>query len=267
MQRHRAVAIGSSSVLAVGLALVTHESAHVLAGWLSGGSPTLITATEVRGDFGALSPAGFLALGASGSLVNVLLCGLGWWGLKRTSISAESRLSAWFFFAVNGMLVTTKMMGEAMAGFGDLMTILRPFESTTYPRVLVAVGGTVGVIFMVRRAGATLAMLVPPGEPQKRTVEALRIVSIGALVSGILVLGGAVASPVGTVRGILLALGAGLGPFLPLLFATRIVQRTPSIHADAVATGTWPWILAAGAMTLVTWFVVGPGVDLSNVLA
>ena len=267
MQRHSAVAICASSVLAVGFAILTHQLAHVLAGWLGGGAPTLITATEVRGDFRSLGPAGYVALGASGSLVNVLFCGLGWWVQGRRSITAECRLSAWFFFAVNGMLVTTKMLGEAVAGFGDWMMILRPLPSTTYPRVLVAMLGIVGVFVMVRRAGVTLARLVPSGEPPQRATEARRLVLVGALASGILALGAGVANPIGTTRGILLALGAGLGPFLPLLFAARIVRRTATSHADAVATGTWPWFLAAGAMTLVTWFVFGPGIELSHVLS
>ena len=145
----------------------------------------MMTSTEVRGDFDALSPAGFVALGVSGSVVNVLFCTLGWWVLSHRPVTAELQLSAWFFFAVNGMIVTTAMLGESLAGFGDWMTILRPFPATAYLRGLVAILGTVALIFMVRRSGAALARLVPPGEPQDRTAEARRIVLVGAAAAGV----------------------------------------------------------------------------------
>ena len=264
MERHSAVALLASSALTAGLALMAHEFAHVLAGWLAGGSPKLVTATEVRGNFAALSPAGYVALGASGSLVNVLLCGLGWWVLHRRPTAPDLELAAWFFFAVNGMLVTTKLIGEAVAGFGDLMTVLRPLSSTTYPRVVVAGLGTLGVIWMVRRSGQALARLLPPGDPTRRVAEARRIVLIGAGASAIVVLGGSVASPVGMLRGSLLGLGVGLGPFIPLLFAVRFVRDTTLHRTGTLQTGSRAVVLAACTTTVAMWFVVGPGIELAN---
>lgn len=262
MRRYGNGIICAMSVLAVGLGMMLHESAHVVAGRLAGGAPTLISTTEVLGDFDSLSPGGFVALGASGSVVNVVLCALGWWALRRGSAGAERRLAAWFFFMVNGMLVTTKMLGESVVGIGDWMTILRSFQARGSLRVAVGVAGAAGLVFMVRRSGAALAGLVPAGEPSERRKEALRIVLIGAAASGLLALGGSAAGPVGTTRGLLLGLGAGLGPFVPALFAVRFVSRTPAAGAAPVAAGGWPWYSAAIATTIVMWFVVGPGIAL-----
>lgn len=256
-------AICASSALAVGIALMAHESAHVLAGRIAGGSPTLLTSTEVQGDFDSLSPAGLVALGVSGSLANVLLCGLGAWALGRGPAIAEVRLSAWFFFAVNGMLVSTKMMAEPLIGVGDWMTVLKPLSGTTLLRALVAALGSAGVIFMVRRSGRALAGLVPPSPPERRPAEGLRIVSIGAVAAVVLVLGASVASPVGTSRAFVLALGGGLGPFIPMYFGVRFVARTPVDAPDALAPGGWPWLLATGVVVAVLWFGFGPGIELS----
>jgi hypothetical protein len=262
MKHYGLVSICIASVLTVGLAIVCHEAAHILAGLLAGGTPTLWTPTEVRGDFTSLSPAGFVALGVSGSVVNVVLGALGWWMLQQSSKTGERQLLAWFLFAVNGMLVTTKMMGEPIAGFGDWMTVLRPLPATTALRLVVAVLGFAGVAVMVRRTGPALAALVPPGEARERVAEARRILVVGAVASTILVLGSCVMSPIATTRATLLALGAGLGPFIPMLFGLRFVRRVPSSLTAPLERGGWLWPVAAGATVIAIWFVIGPGIPL-----
>lgn len=263
-ERHHPVAIGASSIFTVGTAMIFHELAHAAAGWMAGGSPTLVTATEVRGDFASLSPAGFAALGVSGSLVNVLFCVVAGWVLARRSISADLRLGAWFVFAFNGMLVATKMMAEPLAGFGDWMTVLRRMPMATFGRGLVTAAGTAAVVFMVRRSGKALAQLVPDAAPARRRAEALRIVLAGAAAAAMLLLGSAVAVPGEKSRGILLALGV-LGPFIPMLFTARIVPRHPASDASAPARTRWPWVVAAGITAALLWFVFGPGLALSSV--
>lgn len=98
MEHYKITTICISSVLAIGLAMMCHELAHVFAGSLAGGSPTLITSTEVRGDFEARSPAGFVAFGIAGSVVNALFCGFRWWLLERRPLTAELQLFSWLFF-------------------------------------------------------------------------------------------------------------------------------------------------------------------------
>lgn len=253
-------------MLALGPALLGHEAAHVLVGWLAGGSPTLLTATEVKGDFATLSPAGLSLFGASGSIFNLLLCALGWLALRRKSATAEFGLFAWLLFAINGFLVTNKMLMEPLTGFGDWMTILGPFPATGILRVVVAALGLLGVVFMVRRSGAELARLLPAGKPSRRLAEGRRIVGIAAAVATLLVLGSAVASPVGATRALLLALGGGLGPFIPMVFGIRFVGRLPADGRERPASGGRVWAVAGGLTTALIWFVVGPGVSLTELL-
>ncbi len=262
MKRHAVTAIVAASVLAVGIAFMAHESGHAVAGSLAGGSPTWLTATEVQGDFEGLSPTGFVALGASGSLANALFCFLGWCGLRRKSATAELRLSAWFFFAVNGMLLAMKAIGEPVAGWGDWMTILRPFGTPMPLRIAVAALGAVALVFLVRRSGDDLAKLLPPGESAQRVTEARRVVWIGAVAAGVLALGANVANPVSTTRGLLLGLAAGLGPFFPMIFAARFASRVAPRDDCRPAIAKWPWLGAAGATTAIMWFVFGPGIRL-----
>lgn len=262
MSRYRVGTICTTSILAVGLAMVCHESGHVVAGRLAGGTPTLMTSTEVKGDFEDLSPAGFVALGLSGSIVNVVLGAIGLVLLKRSDASAALRLFAWYSFSVNGLIVTTAMLGESLVGFGDWMTILRPFEAATPLRYLAALIGAAGLIVMVRRSGALLRHVVPPAEPARRSAEARRLVALGGAAAIVLVLGSSVASPIGATRGSLLALGAGLGPFIPMMFATRFVSRFPSETQDPPREGGRIWLVGACVTVVVLWFLVGPGIAL-----
>jgi hypothetical protein len=153
-----------------------------------------------------------------------------------------------------------------MVGFGDWMTILQPLPGTTYLRVLFSILGTAAVMFMVRRSGAALARIVPSGEPALRTAEARRIVLVGAMAATVLLLGGSVGNPVGTSRATLLALAAGLGPFIPIFLGARFVARLPAQNAAEPAHGGWVWYAGAAVATFALWFVVGPGVDLARLL-
>ena len=263
---YRAYIIGATTILTVGLAFMCHELGHVIAGRIAGGTPTLLTAIQVLGDFETLTPAGFIALGISGSLVNLMFCGLGWWGLKQKTGRADFQLAAWFFFTINGLLITTKMMIEPLAGFGDWMTVLNPLPATVLFRILAALVGTAGLVVMIRLSGKTLGSLLPAGKPAERIAQARRIVYIGAAAAAVLVLGSSVANPVGTVQAMLLALGAGLGPFLPMLGAARLAQRTPPGEPLPRSQGGWGWLAAAGIMTFTMWFFFGPGIMLGNIL-
>jgi hypothetical protein len=262
MQRYSVKTICISSVIAVGLAMMCHELGHVLAGSLAGGTPTLITSTEVKGDFDSLSPAGFVALGISGFVVNVIFCVVAWWIARRRPAVAELQLLAWFSFAVNGMLVMMGAAVEPLFGFGDWMTILHALPGTALLRVLFTVLGTIGLIVMTRRAGYALGRLLPTGDPGHRMAEARRVVLIGAAVVAILVVGSSVANPIGTTRGTLLALGAGLGPFLPMMAGTRFVPRSLPGSDLTRTNGGILWVVASVAVTAVLWFVFGPGIAL-----
>ena len=112
------------------------------------------------------------------------------------------------------------------------------------------------------RSGALLAKIIPHGEASQRTAEARRILSIGAAAATILVLGGSIANPIGTTRSVLLALGAGVGPFIPTMFGTRFVSRIPSDNVEPLTGNSLLLYLLAGVTLIVIWFIVGPGIRL-----
>jgi len=251
--------IAAASLLATGLAFTCHEAAHALAGWLAGGHPTLLTATEVLGDFDSLTRWGRAALGGAGTAANLLLAGLGWWGHQRAR-GALPRLTSWFFYALNGSLVGTKMMGEALAGWGDWMTILQPWPQVELLRFVVAALGLVVVGFVVRTAGPALAALLPPDEPPERVAAARRLVAIGTVAAAVLILGASVANPAGTTRSMLLAGGATLGSCAPLFLAARFARQLPPEPLTEASEPRWPWLAAAAVVALTLWLVVGPGI-------
>ena len=172
MSTYRTSSIVAASSFVTGIALMGHEWAHVLAGWLAGGTPTLVTSTEVLGDYSSLTTPGFVALGFSGSAFNVVLCAFGWWGLQRFAGGDDALLTAWFCYAINGMLVTTKMIGESLAGWGDWMTILNHLPLPTVMRGLVCATGLTGLIVMVRSAGPALPC--PPSAGQNPDIVDLQ---------------------------------------------------------------------------------------------
>jgi hypothetical protein len=260
-KRSDVVAVCSASVLTVGTAMIFHELGHIAAGRMAGGTPRLLTATEVRGEFASLSHSGLVALGLSGSLVNLLLCLLGWWVLARRSISAELRLNAWFCFAFNGLIAATKMTSEPLAGFGDWMTVLGWMPGNAVYRLLVAAAGVAALILLVKRSRVALARLLGDETAAGRRAEALQVVLTGAAAAAVLVLGEGLAAPEHKTRAMLLSLGV-LGPFVPMLFVARALPAYAATTACAPARATWPWVVGAGITAAVLWFVVGPGVAL-----
>jgi hypothetical protein len=262
MKKYQPVTIVFASIITVGFALMAHEFGHLVVAWCTKSTPTLITAVEVRGDFETLSPAGFVALGISGSLVNFLFLVLGGVMLSQNPANRGTQLAAWYLFAFNGVLLTSKMLIEPIAGFGDWMTILRPFPATNVLRGMVAVLGFLGIIFFIRRSGAALAPFLSERDANLRAKEARQIISLGGIGAIILVAGAALASPQDMTRAILLYLGAGVGPFFPLVFSIRHASKHPKYFAEHSAGPLWPWAATAGIVMILMWFVIGPGISL-----
>jgi hypothetical protein len=262
IERHSLRAIWASSVIAVGPAIMLHELAHLFAGVLAGGSPSLLTAVELQGDFSGLTQVGYVILGASGSLANAMLLLAGAWFMTYQDLSPDAALTAWFVFSVNGMLLTTKLIGETLAGFGDWNTVVSHLPGSITLRLILFGVGIAGVIWMVRSSGRLLAGQLPAGSPAKRAAAAKRIVLVGASASAVLVTGAAIRAPQGMTQAVLLALAAGLGPFVPMYFTHRVVARRPEAGSGDFAVGGWTWILSAVICTLVLWLAFGPGIAL-----
>ncbi len=259
--RQKRGTIIAATILAVGWGMMAHEAAHAMVGWLVGGDPTVLVATEVKGDFSQLSPLGFIAFGIAGTLANVLLALLGARLLWRPGAPWNVRITGWLLFGVNSMLVVTKMLFEAVTGYGDWMTVLHAVPQTGVARVLIGGAGLVGMVLVVRLAGAGLASMVPDGEPGARVREARRILWISAATATVLVLGSVLVSPTGLSRSSALALGVVVGAFGPLFAAARLVPRRASAPDGPTAASSW-LMVAAVATVILMWAVVGPGVNL-----
>lgn len=263
VREHAPLAVGSVAILVIGLSFGLHEGAHALVGWLLGGHPTLVTATEVRGDFSSLSRTGFILFGASGMIVNTVLAVGALLILRWRRPDGNWGLFWWLLFAFGGTLVATKTLMEPAAQWGDWMTILRRLPEGNIPRRLALISGLLGIVVMVRTSASALSPLLLSTELSARRREARRIVLLGALAAGVFATGSGVGSEVGAMRGILLGLGGAVGPLVVLLLATRRVSSTPGQSSlPSRAEPTRGWLMAAGVMIVVTWLVMGPGISI-----
>jgi hypothetical protein len=251
----------STSAIAVSLAIMLHETFHFLTSVLLGANPSGITAFELLGNFDGLTPAGLIALGVSGSVANLLLLLVGWLILTKRALSSSSGLAAWYLFSFNGMLITTKMMGESIFGFGDWITVAQNMPDAMVFRGAVLLISAIGIVLMVRLSGKYLVFLLPYSDTRSRVVRAIRIIIVGALTSAVLVLVAALLRPIGTERDILLAFGAGVAPFVPLMFVARVVAR--SKHTGEVIGDRIGWILTLAAFlcAMIFWIGFGRGIS------
>jgi hypothetical protein len=252
----------SSSAVSVSLALMLHESFHFLASALLGSAPTLITAFEMLGSFGDLTRMGLIVLGISGSVANVLLLSVGWSMLIKPTPSLNTKLAAWYLFSFNGMLITTKMIGESIFGFGDWITVAQNMSDPMIVRGAVLVLGVLGVVLMVRLSGKYLGSLLPGSDAKHNGARAIRIISIGALTSGAMVFVAAALRPVGIERTILLAIGAGLAPFVPMGFAVRVVGNSRLNGGADYGREGLILPFAAILCTLIFWLGFGRGISI-----
>jgi len=238
------------------VAVVLHEAAHYVAGLLVGGTPTLLSTTDLRGTWAGVSAAGMVAIGASGSAVNVVLAAAGWLLARSRPRSAALRWLAWLLVAVNGFLVGLYMIVSPALDFGDWNTILRSFPWHTALRVVfVAIGvvATLRCFRLVRRlaAGAVPGLAAGWGAP---------LVRIAWLAAGTLAVAAALLSPLGWRWAIPLSIGSTLGTTWPMLIAARAAAREAAPDDGATLRASPAWIAAGCVTAAVFVFVFGPGV-------
>jgi hypothetical protein len=153
------------------------------------------------------------------------------------------------------------MIGEAIFGLGDWITVAQTMASPTLFRAAVLAIGVVGVLLMVRLSGKYLAGLLPISNQRNSGPKAMRIILVGALTSVVLVLVAAALAPVGIGRGIALAIGAGLAPFVPLAFTARVVAGLEQTGVVDYANNEWLLLVAAILCALIFWLGFGPGIS------
>jgi hypothetical protein len=246
-------------------AVALHELGHALAGYAVGGRPTLISSTDVRGDWGDVGALDFVLLGVSGSLVNWLLAILGIVWYRRSGDSSRAKLFPWLLISVNGFLAATYMIVSPLFGVGDWMTILRRFEPQLILRIFVVVIGANVTLAWFGLVAKWLGHIVI-GVPESRRVEIAGRLAMTAWLTGGAVTGAAALwSPIGVPRALLLAVLSSMGATFLMLPAARLAKSPRWANATTAWNGIGPslgWIGIGLLSAAVFIFVFGPGIEL-----
>ena len=254
------VAIAAVAIVAFAPTVALHEAAHAVAGIAAGGHPTLMSSTDLRGDWSALTPTGFVWLGLSGSLLNWALAFLGLLAFERLDPRRSKwRLLSWLILTANGLIAAVYMTISSAVGFGDWMTILSQHPAVNILRGVASAVGLALTLAWLRLVRRTLAELVGVGPPMVVVARARRIAMVSWLTGGALAAAAALMSPLGLGWALAIAVGSTMGTTWPMLAAARSVHRTPP--RDGAEPGliepSWALVAAAGVMAAV--FVLGFG--------
>lgn len=262
---HVATVIGMALVtfaLAIGL----HELGHAAAAWSVGGDPAIVSSTDMRGDLSALDRWGYLWTGAAGSLVNWVLAGLGLRSALRAKRN-ETRVAAWIFAAVNGLIPSVYMVASPLMGFGDWATVISQFENRWLVRLAVGAIGVGLAAWWVRRVGPLLERHLAALPRADREAAAITLTRTVWLAGGGLGLAAALSSPLGPLWAIPIGVGSTIGTTWPLLPMGRVAGgralAAPEPHAATVLVprSSW-WVLVGGGAGLAFAWFFGRGIPL-----
>ena len=220
-----ALTIVAAGVLAAALGVSAHESAHAVAGWISGGDVVWLSSTGVEGRWSTLRNAGWFFLATSGSAAQGLLALAGWLVFRRTAGGAHLvALSAWTLFAVNAWMPAMYLVASPALGFGDWMDLLVRFAALGPVRVSAAVTGLFVVGLLWKATGETLARLVGGG------------------------------------KGLAIALGSAAGGTWPILVAAPRVGERP-VPGPPLTVERSPVLIGAALVAAVLFVgLMGPGI-------
>lgn len=262
---HHLPTTAALAVVTYASALMLHEIGHALAGAAVGGTPTLISSTDLRGDWSSVSTPGFLLIGISGSLVNWILAGLGLILLRRkTPASAHLKFLAWLLLAVNGFMASVYMVVSPLLGFGDWATLLGRLSARWPLRLVTALVGGVLTLWWFRLSARWLACLVAGAGVEARLGTARALVASSWCTGGVLSIMAALFSPLGLAWAVPIAVGSTLGTTWPLLPAARSAAEQgceEPVGLNGISR-SWAWQLGAVAVGLVFVFGFGPGIRL-----
>jgi len=226
-----------------------------------GGVLVSVSSTGVEGYWSTLRNAGWLLLGVSGSLANVLLVVTGWL-IYRRSIGRPGvgTLVGWCLFAVNAWVPTLYLIASPALGFGDWMDVLSRFAALGPVRVSAVATGFFMTGLLWRATTETLARLVGGGPAHERTVRARQLTRVVWVAGGVVAITAGAFAPSGVLRGAGIALGSTMGSTWPLLLAAERVGDTPVPGAPLSVPRSVPLIASALVLAVVFVLVLGPGV-------
>lgn len=253
--------VAAAAVLATALGIMAHQTAHVLAGALAGGHPTLVTSTGFDGYWSGFRNAGVLALWTSGSLAHVVLAVLGWTVFRRGGREPGTWTAVgWIFFAVNAWIPTAYLIVTPLAGIGDWMPVLERFRQVGPMRASAVVTGLFIAGQLWKETGSSLARLVGNGAADVRRRRARMITRVTWTAGGLLAVAAAALDPAGPLLAVPIAAAGTFGSTWPILAAARAVPETPVPGAPLRLERSAAVIAAGLVAALLLVVVFGPGV-------
>ncbi len=253
--------VAAAGALATMLGVAAHELAHALVGARMGGVLVSLSSTGVEGYWSSLRNAGWLLLGVSGSMANVLLAVSGWLIYRRSvGRPGTGTLVGWSLFVVNAWVPTLYLIASPALGFGDWMDVLSRFAALGPVRVSAAVTGLFMTGLLWRATTETLARLVGGGAANERTARARQLTRIVWVAGGVVAIAAGALAPSGALRGAGIALGSTMGSTWPLLIAAERVGDTPVPGSPLSVPRSIPLVASALVLAAAFVFLLGPGV-------
>lgn len=275
----------ATGVLVYALALIAHGGARVLAGWIAGGAPSLVSSADTGGDWAGLGGdwaglggdwaglggdlAGLgevatVAVGVSGSLANAALALVGWLVFRR-GVGAPTTTTAlgWLVFAVNAWIPTSYLVVSPLFAVGDWAAIVSVFPNQGPLRASLTVTGLFVAGLLWKETVPSLARAVGGGTASDRRERASRIVRTAWLGGGLVALLASLSSPLSG-WAVPIALASTLGTTWPLLPAAGKVGEHP-VPGAPLRLRRSPWLIVSGVLAgLLLVAVFGPGVRLGG---
>lgn len=251
----------AAGILVYATALMAHESAHALVGHALGGTPTLISSIETRGDWSGLGPPQMLLVGAGGTVANALLALAGWLVVRRgKGRPTTSTAVGWLAFAVNAWIPTTYLVVSSALGVGDWMTVIGQFPNQGPLRASMAVTGVFAAGLVWKETVPSLARTVGGGTGPDRVRRARRLTRVAWSAGGTTAVVAALLSPLGPIQGVLVAAGTTFGTTWPILAAAGRVDGHPVPGSPLDVSSSWALIAFGTIAGLVLVTVFGPGI-------
>jgi hypothetical protein len=251
------------AVLAYAISDVAHEGVgHGGACLLVGCKAHLLTTMQFDGDESQLSSAASRIIAAGGSIVNLLLAGVGALLLRRASVD---RPHTWFFLwlltNVSLLQATGYLLFSGVGNVGDWVVVTDGLPGGIAWRfALIALGGLsywFAVRWSMRRLGAHLRE-----QPPARVREAYRYTLTAYLTGGALAIVAGLFDPAAQAIILISGVAASMGGTSGLAWGPQLLRDpkfAPVLEPLAALERDWRWIALGLATAGVFVLVLGPG--------
>jgi hypothetical protein len=251
------------AVLAYAIADVAHEGVgHGGACLLVGCKPHLLTTMQFDGDASQLPPSASRIIAAGGSIVNLLLAGIGALLLRRASIDRpRTWLFLWLLTSVSLFQATGYLLFSGVGNVGDWVVVTEGLPGgIAWKFGLIAIGGLsywLAVRWSMRRLGVHLREQSP-----SRAREAYRYTLTVYLTGAVLAIVAGMFDPLAQAIILISGVAASMGGTSGLAWGPQLLRDpkfAPTLQPLAVLQRDWRWIVLGLVTAAVFVLVLGPG--------